>query len=482
VDNVRDDQWYDESYPWYIAGFYSPSFEGYFDRNMISIDAKEWDLRMGPDAERPYLYEGVVAHELQHLIHDDADWDEELWVNEGCSDFAEYLCGYGHPESHVEQFTEHPENSLVVWEDQGGLEILADYGIAYLWTLNLYEHFGGPLIQAMVSNPDNGIAGVNSTLDAFGFGETFAEIYGKFAPSLVTDPGQQGGGAYGFKNIDLQVDFDDNPEAYDTPGAPPWGTDFIEIENPGEVAALSFNGVDYSIFGTPWTSDGDFLWSGAGNLVDNWAIFEATGGGTLTFDTYYDIEDYWDFGFVQVSTDGGYTWTSLENAYTTYLHDPSAHPKVVENLPGLTGWSGGLVNMSFDLSAYSGDILIAFRYVTDWALVYPGWYIDNVYVDDTLISDGSSTDPFLDITEVIPIDNEFTVTLVGAEEKGDRVKFQVVPLPLDGTTEEGDRANVANVFSESDYVVMLVTFDAPQGVSSYADYTFDVVYNGSGPK
>lgn len=42
-----------------------------------------------------------------------------------------------------------------------------------------------------------------------------------------------------------------------------------------------------------------------GNLIDNFAIFETKGGGTMAFDSYWAIENYWDFGFVQVSTDGG---------------------------------------------------------------------------------------------------------------------------------------------------------------------------------
>ena len=33
----------------------------------------------------------------------------------------------------------------------------------------------------------------------------------------------------------------------------------------------------------------------------------------LTFETYYDIEQNWDYGFVQVLTDGGETWQSLES-------------------------------------------------------------------------------------------------------------------------------------------------------------------------
>jgi hypothetical protein len=57
VSNVRDDNYYDPTYPIYIAGFYSPSFEAYFDRNIMSIDAYDWANRTGPSAARPFLYE-----------------------------------------------------------------------------------------------------------------------------------------------------------------------------------------------------------------------------------------------------------------------------------------------------------------------------------------------------------------------------------------------------------------------------------------
>jgi len=488
VDNVRDDQWYDQDYPLYIAGFYSPSYEVFFDRNMISIDAKEWDIRTGPDVEHPYLYEGVVAHELQHLLHDDADPDEELFVNEGCSDFAEFICGYAPALSgHIEDTAAYPENSLVVWEDQGGLEIRSDYGHAYFWTLYLYEQFGGPFVQAMVFNPGNGISGINSTLDAFNIQKDFADLYHNWAVALLVDSKTPGGGRYEFENEDFNLDIGTpdapNPEAFDTPGAPPWGTDYIWVGgDPKELAKFTFNGIDYTTFPTAWSSDGDVLWGGTGNLVDNWAIFEAPGGGTLTFDTYYDIEEYWDFGFVQVSTDGGYTWTSLENAYTTYDHDPNAHPKVVENLPGLTGWSGDWVTMSFDLSAYAGqDILIAFRYVTDWNTLWDGWYIDNVYVDGTLISDGSSTDPFKDITEILPINNDFTVTFVGIKEKEKGNQYKVLTMKLSDMTEEG-LLELNKVLKSSSSAVMLVTFDASEGFTGYADYTYDFTYTNAGPK
>ena len=123
----------------------------------------------------------------------------------------------------------------------------------------------------------------------------------------------------------------------------------------------------------------------------------------ITGDKNWDIEDYWDFGFVQVSTDNGETWTSLANEYTTSDHDPDAHPDVLANLPGLTGWSEDFIDISFDLSAYAGqDVLVGLRYVTDWATLYEGWFV----VDNVLVS-GVKVD-----FELLFPEADFMVTLV----------------------------------------------------------------------
>jgi immune inhibitor A len=500
VSNIRDDNYYDPTYPLYIAGFYSPSFEFYFDRNVMSIDAFDWADRTGPDGSRPFLYEGVFAHEYQHLLHDDYDSDEESWVNEGLSDFAELLTGYGHPDSHVQATADLPENSLVVWGDQGDLEILSDYGHAYMFMLYLKEQFGDSVLQDLFLEPANSISGVNAAL-AGDTGKSFADVYHDYAIALLIDS-KKAGGQWEYKSLQFNLDVgtpeSPNPEAYDTPGAPPWGTDYLWIDSYLEghsvkdVIGFSFNGLDYTTFPTAWSSDGDVLYSGAGDLLDNWAIFETPGGGTLSFDTAYDAEEFWDFGFVQVSTDGGHTWTSLANGYTTTVHDPSAHPKIVENVPGLTGCSGPVdpvtlicsldtISMSFDLSPYAGqDILVAFRYVTDWAFTTEGWYIDNVYVDSTLISDGSDASVFSDITEILPINNDFTLTFVGIKTNGNGNSYKIASFDLDSMTEAGV-TNIRNLLKDHTDVILMVTFDAPEGFTAYADYDFEFLFKENGP-
>jgi immune inhibitor A len=483
VSNVRDDSYYDYTYPNYIAGFYSPTFESYFDRNIMSIDAYDWANRVGPDGSRPYLYEGTFAHEYQHLLHDDYDSDEISWINEGLSMFAEYLTGYAVNEDNYSTFQELPENSLVAWGDQGGPEIVADYGDVFLFQMYLYEKFGKEFIQAEFHNQDNGITSINSTLamNKKWKKNDFAQLYHDFSVAVLIDSTQDKY-RYGFKTLDVGIDIGTadapNPDAFDTPGAPPWGGDYIWLTgNPKKFGKLVFNGVDLSQSPTPWTPVDGMLYSGTGDEVDNWAIFETTGGGTLSFDTKWDLEDYWDFAFVQVSIDGGKNWVSLADneGYSTTDYDPNAYPTVIANVPGLTGYQPDVVNLTYDLSAYAGqDILVAFRLVTDWSTHFEGWYVDNVYVDGNLISDGTDASMFKDLSELFPVDNDFTVTFVGMKGAGRFRQYQVQTMRLKDKTEAG-MISLRKVMGWCDKAVMIVTFDAPEGFTKYADYSYEIV-------
>ena len=138
----------------------------------MTIDAFDWLHRTGenPPNEpvpgnnctsapaRPFLYEGVFAHEYQHLLRSYVDPAETTWQNEGTSDTAIVLTGYSDPtapitdvhfDSHIQCYQGYlgvmspanpnpreggPENSLNVWGDQDfdhESEILCDYGAAY---------------------------------------------------------------------------------------------------------------------------------------------------------------------------------------------------------------------------------------------------------------------------------------------------------------------------------------------------------------
>jgi len=144
---------------------------------------------------------------------------------------------------------------------------------------------------------------------------------------------------------------------------------------------------------------GSYAYSGGiGDEIDTTATttVDLTGktSATLSFDSWYQIEENWDMAFVQVSTDGK-TWNSLSNANTTSDVVDGAYPTILESLPGFTGTSNGWTKQSFDLSAYAGkQIQLRFRYITDWGTSETGFYVDNVNVTAdgaTLIEDGAET-------------------------------------------------------------------------------------------
>jgi len=166
-----------------------------------------------------------------------------------------------------------------------------------------------------------------------------------------------------------------------------------QVETVGGIKAVRIDLPPQVVYmNTPYSGSYEW-WSGKADLIDNKLTRTVNLAGystaTLTFWTQYEIEEGWDFGFVQVSTDGGITWTSLTDVEgrITYDHDPDAMAEIVANLPGFTGSSNGWVHETFDLSSYAGNsIMLRFRYMTDWAVTHIGWFLDEIKI----VADGTT--------------------------------------------------------------------------------------------
>lgn len=204
VDNIKDKSYYDSSYPFFVSGFYWGIFEKYIDRNIITIDTNSWDNRLEE------TYYKTLAHEFQHLIHDDNDSMEEEWINEGISSFAEYLCFGTHPMGKVNFYLDNPKNSLVNSEnpnsDEIDHEMPGGYGEAYLLQLYLKDHFGEGFIRTLALDKDNGINSINKMLEGFDTGIDFKELYKRFNRAVSIDSKVPGDGIYNFDSIDLNKD------------------------------------------------------------------------------------------------------------------------------------------------------------------------------------------------------------------------------------------------------------------------------------
>jgi len=426
IYNIVDESYFDPEFPFYIAGFFWSSLNDTFDRNMMFVDSLDWENRLGPDAARPFLYEGTVAHELEHLIHRDHDADEYSWVDEGLAELAAYLNGYGHTSNTVYYLAYH-RTSLTIW---GGL--LENYGAAYLFQLYLLENFGSKSggtwdnawTRQIVDEQANSIAGVEYATAA-----DFEELYDSWVlANYLDDPSRMSpaGLPLGYNEIDL------NP--FISPGFSPWSirraiTEIYGADHHGDLPISRYYGgavsgtvefpqgslppyaplygsyagmeprLDVSIEGeassgvAPYAGQYEAASGGGHLLTDRMLMLDVPVGGTLSFWTWFDIEEEWDYGFVEASTDGGVSWSPVPGDITRHSVNPN-HSTAWDNSlvagqaetdAAITGNSGGWVQGTFALPA-ANDVLVRFSYYTDEAVNGQGWFIDEVTVNG--FSDG----------------------------------------------------------------------------------------------
>lgn len=491
VDNIRDENYYDPEYPFFVAGFYSSTFEAYFDRNIISLDTNSWESRL----ESTFF--GTTAHEFQHLIHDDNDSAEELWINEGMSDFAEFLCGYGHPMGHVNFFIDHPENSLVEWDDhldaETGPETLADYGQAYLFQLYLYDHYGQDFIQQLAKETKHGFESIEAVLDDYNAGIDFTELFRRFSIAVAIDSPEPEDGIYEFESIDININFESAQE-YDKDGVPAWGGDYKIIEHASRIQSIKFDGIDF--LQSPWIVVNDpedetnqVFWANSGNEMDSQIVIpvdlSTVNEASLTFDHLAQIEQDWDFAFVQVSTDGGENWVSLTNENTVDTLVPEGYPAIRENLPGFTGSTEGWTSETFDLTPYAGEeILLNFRYMTDWGTTEAGWFIDNINIPEiNMFYDGGSLDDFSSIHEITESYVEYAVTFINQKSLGkgnNQSNYRVLSIdPFN--IKEADTIVLKEFFSGGNNY-MVIWFAAPEGTKGEVDYTYEITTKNEAAK
>ena len=134
--NVFDEAYYDCEQTSYTAGYFAPGFIDQYQMNVIVIDANDFENMTGnPTTATDLTNEGVIAHELEHLVMNNSDANETSWVDEGLADFAIFLNGYPVGGSHLTYHQVfHRETSLTRWG--GGLE---NYGASYTFFQYLWE-------------------------------------------------------------------------------------------------------------------------------------------------------------------------------------------------------------------------------------------------------------------------------------------------------------------------------------------------------
>jgi hypothetical protein len=440
VYNVFDDAYYDCAEDSYTAGYYAPAFKEDYGMNVIVIDSNDFEGMTGHPTEGADLTnEGVIAHELQHLVHDYADANEVSWVNEGLADFAMFLNGYPTGGSHITyDQVFHRETSLTRWA--GGLE---NYGASYTFFQYLWERAGGNgegvpaaqqyrpdslnnhvngdlAIQTIFREQANGMDGVARGIASYNAANpgtkydlpSVDELFKDWSLAIYLD--DETDSAYDVKALDIgsidsqgwTIDIANDefwknrgqytgntPEGFfqHAPRVPaqsalPFGTSYETFKNVGKTFKLEFDGpANVSII----PGNTDKFWFGGTESQSDHVLDggQVTAGQTVSFDTWYFVEEGWDYGFVEALVNGSWVTVPVTDAAGKVLTTNTNPQGNNTEGNGLTGTSGGayfvdepklLTGVKAVMPA--GASQVRFRYSTDAAYVDTGWFVKNVAV------------------------------------------------------------------------------------------------------
>jgi len=442
-------------------------------------------------ADNVRLWEGfaytVLAHEFQHMIHWALDRNEDTWLDEGFADLAAHLNGHGIGGADY-IFALDPDVTLYKWSYEGE-ESGGHYGQAFLFMSYFLDRFGSDATQALVSNPINGLDSVDQTLESLGLADdetgepiTADDVYQDWAAALLLKDDTVGDGRYAFHSYQppspVSVDeFDKCPIREQSREVSQYGIDYIRFRCRGDYN-LIFDGQSTISVVPAEPHTGDFVfWTNRGNesnmtLTRAFDLREVEGPISLDYWVWYDIEEDWDYVYLEVSTDGGETWQIMKTPSGT-----DQNPSGNSYGWAYTGNSGGLEAPTWilervDLSDYAGqEVTLRFEYITDAAVNGEGLLLDDLEITAFGYSEGFEMDDggweakgFVRLYNRLPQTYRLLLVELGRETR-------LTEITLDDSSHAEVRFNLSGVYDEAVLVVIGTTRHTWQP----APYKFQVV-------
>jgi immune inhibitor A len=337
------------------------------------------------------FYNGVLAHEFQHMIHWYQDRNEDTWLNEGFSELASYLNGFD-VGGFDWLFAQEPDMQLNSWPDGPG-EAGANYGAAYLFTTYFLDRYGPEATQALVAHQENSFSSVDAVLVDLGTESTHEDLFADWVVANLLDAPGIADGQYGYQQVDppdfhvgVSYSESDYPVS-ESATVHQYGTDYLELQSSAPLVVRFTGSTQVGLVDTTAHSGSYAWWSNRGD-DSNMTLTRAfdlsnVSEATLEYWVWYDIEEDWDYAYLEVSSDNGQSWQILETPSGT-----DSNPNGSSFGWGYTGASGSgfrpeWILERIDLSSYAGqEVLVRFEYVTDDAVNKPGLLLDDMAIPE----------------------------------------------------------------------------------------------------
>ncbi len=401
-------------------------------------------------------YESTLAHEFQHMVHWFADSNEDAWVNEGAAELAIHLCGYSR-QARVNAFARSPDTQLTNWDSEDSTE---HYGASFLLLAYFAERFGPEMTQELVANASNGVVGFESVLEEHHVELSFQDLFADWVIANYLDGKDQLAVApYSYQGLEVQAEVEHTVSSYPaaiTDTVHQYGTDYIELLPTGQDVQVDFSGPATALLVPNQPHSGEYQWwSNRGDNSDTTLTraFDLSGLQQASLDVWlwYDIEEGWDYAYVEASTDGGETWHILSGEHTT-----TYNPVGNSYGPGYTGLSGDgstssgndsdsttaaeWIHEVFDLSPFAGqEVLVRFEYLTDEVMNHTGFCVDDIAIPELAYfydaeqgDDGWVAQGFIHSDNIVP--QRYIVQLIqtaspqGSQEATAETRVERLPL------------------------------------------------------
>ena len=347
-----------------VGGYYSPADEYPREVRPVSNEIEAVYINVRYISPGTAIYNQVLAHELQHAIHWNADPTEETWVNEGLSELAVTLAGY--EEVSIREFLRAGPTSLTIWPagDVGGA---ANYGAASLFAHYFTEHYADrDDLRPLLTQQEDGIEGIDNYLESVGQPVNFEDIFRDWGVANVLD---EPAGIFGYEGLEVAVPVFRRLKSGGelASSIPQYSTSYVRLTDLNSAALLSFQGEDSAALLPVEVGQGCW-WSNSGDSIDSRLIARADlrqwKEPRLDYQVWYSIEEDWDYVYLEISVDGGSTWQILETAHTS-----SSNPLASAFGPGYTGSSEEWAQESVSLQDWAGrEVMLRLQYVTDAAI------------------------------------------------------------------------------------------------------------------
>ena len=395
-----------------------------------------------------YTY-ATLAHEFVHMIQFPSDRNDQSWMNEGFAEVGAFINGYG-VGGWDYAYADEPDLQLTDWNAEPGTNG-PHYGQSFLYLTYFLDRFGEEATKALNTNPENGLSSVDDTLADLNITDpqtgkvvTADDVFMDWATSMYLRDGSIGDGRFTYKN------YPEAPQTRDTEAVSScpsgvldrtvnqYGMDYININCAGEHT-IQFSGSTVSGLLPAEAYSGDYVyWSNRGDESDMTLTreFDFTNVSepiTFTYQTWYNIEEEWDYLYLEASTDGGQTWGILQTPSGT-----DSNPSGNAYGWGYTGSSNGWIQEEVDLSQFAGQkVQLRFEYVTDAAVNEEGLMLDNLSIEAVNYTSDLEADNggwegagFVHIQNVLP--QTYRLTLI---VKGDTTTVTHITLNADQTVE-----------------------------------------------